>query len=165
MIFVPSAGGISHSAREYTAPAAIASGADVLLHTLLELDATLDRWSTGVRFAGRVAGYCVQFRARPRLIPDAGTACRWTERPPSLAAVDSRVLCRWQRGRAASDHGMAPRRTGGEHVMIPPEHSRTRQEAEQWTSNQCGERHACWWRRPGASRGSAGPCWRLSRAT
>jgi acetylornithine deacetylase/succinyl-diaminopimelate desuccinylase-like protein len=41
MIFVPSAGGISHSAREYSSPAAIAAGADVLLHTLLELDATL----------------------------------------------------------------------------------------------------------------------------
>ena len=43
MIFVPSAGGISHSAREYSAPAAIAAGADVLLHTLLELDTALDR--------------------------------------------------------------------------------------------------------------------------
>jgi N-carbamoyl-L-amino-acid hydrolase len=43
MIFVPSAGGISHSAREYSAPAAIAAGADVLLHTLLELDTAVDR--------------------------------------------------------------------------------------------------------------------------
>ncbi|MBK9604980.1 MAG: Zn-dependent hydrolase [Betaproteobacteria bacterium] len=37
MIFVPSAGGISHNAAEYTAPADIAAGANVLLHTLLEL--------------------------------------------------------------------------------------------------------------------------------
>jgi N-carbamoyl-L-amino-acid hydrolase len=36
MIFVPSVGGISHNAAEYTAPADIAAGADVLLHTLLE---------------------------------------------------------------------------------------------------------------------------------
>ncbi len=37
MIFVPSIGGISHNVREYTAPADIAAGANVLLHTLLEL--------------------------------------------------------------------------------------------------------------------------------
>ncbi len=37
MIFVPSAGGISHNAAEYTAPADIAAGANVLLHTLQEL--------------------------------------------------------------------------------------------------------------------------------
>ena len=39
MIFVPSAGGISHNAAEYTAPADIEAGANVLLHTLLELAA------------------------------------------------------------------------------------------------------------------------------
>jgi len=39
MIFVPSVGGISHNAAEYTAPADIAAGANVLLHTLLELAA------------------------------------------------------------------------------------------------------------------------------
>lgn len=37
MIFVPSAGGISHNVREYTAPEDIAAGANVLLHTLLDL--------------------------------------------------------------------------------------------------------------------------------
>lgn len=41
MIFVPSRGGISHSPSEYSAPADIANGANVLLGTLLELDATL----------------------------------------------------------------------------------------------------------------------------
>jgi beta-ureidopropionase / N-carbamoyl-L-amino-acid hydrolase len=38
MIFVPSRGGISHSAEEYSAPEDIAAGADVLLHTILALD-------------------------------------------------------------------------------------------------------------------------------
>jgi beta-ureidopropionase / N-carbamoyl-L-amino-acid hydrolase len=38
MIFVPSVGGISHSPREYSRPADIANGANVLLHTLLKLD-------------------------------------------------------------------------------------------------------------------------------
>jgi N-carbamoyl-L-amino-acid hydrolase len=38
MIFVPSRGGISHSPKEYTAPAQIANGADVLLRTVLALD-------------------------------------------------------------------------------------------------------------------------------
>jgi N-carbamoyl-L-amino-acid hydrolase len=38
MIFVPSIGGISHNPREDTSPADLATGADVLLHTLLELD-------------------------------------------------------------------------------------------------------------------------------
>jgi N-carbamoyl-L-amino-acid hydrolase len=42
MIFVPSRGGISHSADEYTEPAHIEAGANVLLHTLLALDARLD---------------------------------------------------------------------------------------------------------------------------
>jgi N-carbamoyl-L-amino-acid hydrolase len=42
MIFVPSRGGISHSADEYTAPAQIETGANVLLQTLLHLDAGLD---------------------------------------------------------------------------------------------------------------------------
>lgn len=37
MIFVPSAGGISHNVKEYTAPADIEAGANVLLHTLLAL--------------------------------------------------------------------------------------------------------------------------------
>lgn len=38
MIFVPSAGGISHSPREFSHPEDIANGANVLLHTLLKLD-------------------------------------------------------------------------------------------------------------------------------
>jgi len=38
MIFVPSVGGISHSPREYSRPADIANGANVLLHSLLKLD-------------------------------------------------------------------------------------------------------------------------------
>jgi len=37
MIFVPSRGGRSHAADEYTSFDAIAAGADVLLATLLEL--------------------------------------------------------------------------------------------------------------------------------
>ena len=37
MIFVPSAGGISHNVKEYTAQADIEAGANVLLHTLLQL--------------------------------------------------------------------------------------------------------------------------------
>jgi N-carbamoyl-L-amino-acid hydrolase len=41
MIFIPSHGGISHSPAEYSAPADIANGANVLLSTLLELDTTL----------------------------------------------------------------------------------------------------------------------------
>ena len=39
MIFVPSRGGISHSPREFSAPGDITNGANVLLHTLLGLDA------------------------------------------------------------------------------------------------------------------------------
>jgi N-carbamoyl-L-amino-acid hydrolase len=39
MIFVPSVKGISHNPAEYTAPAHLAAGADVLLHVLLELSA------------------------------------------------------------------------------------------------------------------------------
>lgn len=39
MIFVPSQDGISHSPHEYTNPEAMAKGADVLLRTLLALDA------------------------------------------------------------------------------------------------------------------------------
>jgi N-carbamoyl-L-amino-acid hydrolase len=42
MIFVPSRKGISHSAQEYTEPAHIEAGANVLLHTLLHLDTSLD---------------------------------------------------------------------------------------------------------------------------
>jgi len=41
MIFVPSVGGISHSPREYSRPGDIENGANVLLRTLLRLDATL----------------------------------------------------------------------------------------------------------------------------
>jgi len=39
MIFVPSVNGISHNPAEHTAPADLAAGANVLLHTLLELAA------------------------------------------------------------------------------------------------------------------------------
>ncbi|MCM3871647.1 MAG: M20/M25/M40 family metallo-hydrolase, partial [Pyrinomonadaceae bacterium] len=39
MIFVPSRDGISHSPREFSEPADITNGANVLLHTLLKLDA------------------------------------------------------------------------------------------------------------------------------
>ena len=38
MIFVPSQGGISHSIDEYTTPEECAQGANVLLHTFLQLD-------------------------------------------------------------------------------------------------------------------------------
>ncbi|HZF16839.1 MAG TPA: Zn-dependent hydrolase [Steroidobacteraceae bacterium] len=38
MIFVPSIGGISHSPKEYTAPEAVANGANVLLRTVLAID-------------------------------------------------------------------------------------------------------------------------------
>src|ERR1700754_3424026 len=38
MIFVPSVGGISHSPREFSHPADIANGANVLLHTILKVD-------------------------------------------------------------------------------------------------------------------------------
>jgi N-carbamoyl-L-amino-acid hydrolase len=37
MIFVPSRGGISHNPAEFTDPAELAAGADVLLHTMLSL--------------------------------------------------------------------------------------------------------------------------------
>jgi N-carbamoyl-L-amino-acid hydrolase len=37
MIFVPSAGGISHNVKEFTAPPDLEAGANVLLHTLLAL--------------------------------------------------------------------------------------------------------------------------------
>ncbi len=39
MIFVPSVNGISHSPREFSKPEDITNGANVLLHTLLKLDA------------------------------------------------------------------------------------------------------------------------------
>jgi len=39
MIFVPSVDGISHSPREFTHPQDMANGADVLLHTVLRIDA------------------------------------------------------------------------------------------------------------------------------
>jgi N-carbamoyl-L-amino-acid hydrolase len=38
MIFVPSVGGISHAPAEYTSPADLANGVDVLLRTLLAID-------------------------------------------------------------------------------------------------------------------------------
>lgn len=38
MIFVPSVGGISHSPREFSHPADIANGANVLLHTVVRFD-------------------------------------------------------------------------------------------------------------------------------
>ena len=37
MIFVPSVKGISHNPAEHTEPADLQAGADVLLHTMLEL--------------------------------------------------------------------------------------------------------------------------------
>jgi N-carbamoyl-L-amino-acid hydrolase len=39
MVFVPSVKGISHNPAEHTAPEHLAAGADVLLHTMLELAA------------------------------------------------------------------------------------------------------------------------------
>lgn len=39
MIFIPSVGGISHSPREFTRPEDVVNGANVLLNTLLKLDA------------------------------------------------------------------------------------------------------------------------------
>ena len=42
MIFVPSVDGVSHSPREYTSPEDCVNGANVLLQSLLALDATLD---------------------------------------------------------------------------------------------------------------------------
>jgi N-carbamoyl-L-amino-acid hydrolase len=41
MIFIPSVGGISHSPKEFSRPEDIVNGANVLLHTLLKLDAGL----------------------------------------------------------------------------------------------------------------------------
>jgi N-carbamoyl-L-amino-acid hydrolase len=49
MIFVPSQNGISHAPQEYTAPADIANGVDVLLRTLL----AIDRGVVGARDAAR----------------------------------------------------------------------------------------------------------------
>ena len=40
MIFVPSAGGISHSPKEFSRWADCANGADVLLQTILAVDQT-----------------------------------------------------------------------------------------------------------------------------
>jgi N-carbamoyl-L-amino-acid hydrolase len=42
MIFVPSAGGISHSPKEFTKPEDMANGASVLLKTIMKLDTM--RW-------------------------------------------------------------------------------------------------------------------------
>jgi beta-ureidopropionase / N-carbamoyl-L-amino-acid hydrolase len=39
MVFIPSRDGISHSPREYSTPSDITNGANVLLHTVLKLDA------------------------------------------------------------------------------------------------------------------------------
>jgi N-carbamoyl-L-amino-acid hydrolase len=41
MIFIPSAGGISHSPKEFSKPEDIANGANVLLGTILRLDRAL----------------------------------------------------------------------------------------------------------------------------
>jgi N-carbamoyl-L-amino-acid hydrolase len=38
MIFIPSVNGISHSPKEYSRPGDIENGANVLLHTILEID-------------------------------------------------------------------------------------------------------------------------------
>jgi len=38
MIFIPSVGGVSHSPREFTRAEDVVKGADVLLHTILEID-------------------------------------------------------------------------------------------------------------------------------
>jgi N-carbamoyl-L-amino-acid hydrolase len=44
MIFVPSAGGISHSPKEYTSPRDMANGANVLLQAVMAIDrGALDR--------------------------------------------------------------------------------------------------------------------------
>lgn len=37
MIFVPSAKGISHNVKEYTSPEDLENGANVLLHSVVEL--------------------------------------------------------------------------------------------------------------------------------
>jgi N-carbamoyl-L-amino-acid hydrolase len=42
MIFTPSVGGLSHNIAEYTEPADITAGADVLLQVLLELAGAAD---------------------------------------------------------------------------------------------------------------------------
>ena len=39
MIFIPSIGGISHAPKEFSRPQDITNGANVLLNTLLKLDA------------------------------------------------------------------------------------------------------------------------------
>ena len=41
MIFIPSAGGVSHSPKEYSKSEDIVNGANVLLHTILRLDKNL----------------------------------------------------------------------------------------------------------------------------
>ena len=42
MIFIPSVGGISHSPEEFSQPQDVTNGANVLLHTLVELDGAFD---------------------------------------------------------------------------------------------------------------------------
>ena len=44
MIFVPSVRGISHAPDEHTAPSDVTNGANVLLRTLLALDAARAAW-------------------------------------------------------------------------------------------------------------------------
>lgn len=48
MIFVPSRGGVSHAPQEHTDDTQLVAGADVLLHTLLAVDAREDAMGTGV---------------------------------------------------------------------------------------------------------------------
>jgi N-carbamoyl-L-amino-acid hydrolase len=48
MIFVPSVGGISHSAKEFTEAEDCARGAEVLLETILRLDRLTDETGAGV---------------------------------------------------------------------------------------------------------------------
>jgi N-carbamoyl-L-amino-acid hydrolase len=49
MIFIPSVDGVSHSPKEYSRPGDIENGANVLLHTILEIDRGLE----GVQAAPR----------------------------------------------------------------------------------------------------------------
>ncbi len=56
MIFVPSAGGISHNPAEYTSPEALLAGADVLLHVLVGLAEEPDGARQGRRRHGTDEG-------------------------------------------------------------------------------------------------------------
>jgi N-carbamoyl-L-amino-acid hydrolase len=42
MIFVPSVGGISHAPREFTRPGDVENGANVLLRSVLAVDAEME---------------------------------------------------------------------------------------------------------------------------